>query len=436
MTTQNLLLQQNTVNILQLLLSKGDVARTSDNKLKPKNTMKNCELVLSNDPNLAGCFRMNVFAHKWEIVKPLPWGNHENPFQIRDWTDADDNELVSYMEQFQLTHCKQVILDSLSNIFNRNQYHPVKEYLESLVWDGTQRIDTFLQDVFQVDDNVYTREAFRLFLIAGISRIYKPGCKYDYVLILKGNQGIGKSTVFRILAKLASWHLEDLKNVGKPGIEQIQGKWIAEISELSVMKKTQVEDFKSFITITSDNVRLPYAKRPCDLPRQCIFAGTTNDATYLKDKTGNRRFMPIESPRAENDCIDFEYVESIVDQLWAEAMELCKAGYKLDLSDKAKSIANEYRDAVMDEDIWGGMIEHYLSPTNWGNAERKRVCVKELWDEVVGISNRQMSDDEKKNIRTIMDKMPGWEIYSNSKDHRANCGKYGKQVCWERKDND
>jgi predicted P-loop ATPase len=336
------------------------------------------------------------------------------------------------MEQFQLTHCKQMILDSLSNIFNRNQYHPVKEYLESLEWDGKSRCETFLQDVFLVDDNIYTKEVFKLFLVAGISRIYNPGCKYDCVLILQGHQGVGKSGAFRLLAKNPAWHLEDLKNIGKPGIEQIQGKWIVEISELSAMKKSLIEDFKSFITITRDNLRLPYAKRTCDLPRQCIFAGTTNEATYLKDKTGNRRFMPVESKRAENDCIDFKYVESIVDQLWAEAMVLYKKGYHLDLSDEAKTIANSYRDAVMDEDAWVGMIENHLTPPAWGEIKIKRVCVQELWDEVVGHPNRKISEDEKKNIRAIMSKMPGWESYRGSQDHRAMCGKYGKQYCWER----
>ena len=343
---------EHTTGGLRLLCEHGDMARTSDNKLKPKNTMKNCELILCYDPKIVDCLRQNVFAHKWEVIKPLPWENKKMLFQIREWTDADDNELVSYMEQFQLTHCKQVILDSLSNVFNRNQYHPVKEYFESLKWDGVKRLGSFLQDVLQIDDNVYTREVFPLFMVAGVSRIYEPGCKYDYVLIIKGNQGIGKSTLFRILARKPDWHLEDLRSIGKVGIEQIQGKLISEISELSAMKKTQIEDFKSFITITRDNVRLSYAKYAVNLPRQGIFAGTTNEATYLKDKTGNRRFMPIESPRPANSCIDFKYIESVADQLWAEAMELYKEGYHLDLSDEAKAIANEYRESVMEHSCY------------------------------------------------------------------------------------
>ena len=200
-----------------------------------------------------------------------------------------------------------------------NAYHPVREYLDALVWDGKTRLDTLLSYFLGAEDNAYIRSAGRKWMIASIARIRDPGCKFDHMLILIGAQGVGKSQFFNRIARHQAWFSDSMSKFdnSKEAMEQLAGKWIIEIGELSVMKRSEVESIKTFLTKQDDSYRPSYGRRLETFPRQCVFGGTTNRDDFLQDATGNRRFWPV--PITDTKRMWGELTPEIVDQLWAEA---------------------------------------------------------------------------------------------------------------------
>lgn len=223
-----------------------------------------------------------------DVLYELPWK------QIKPgWGDADLACAKVYFEKVYGIWSPTKFKDALIAVTSADRlYHPVKEYLSGLVWDGTPRIDTLLIDYLGAEDTSYTRAVTRKTLVAGIARIYNPGVKFDSVLVLNGPQGIGKSTLF---AKLGGkWFSEsltisDMKD--KTVAERLHGFWLLEMGELAGVKKVDVETIKSFITRTDDKYRQSYGVAVENHPRSCIIIGTTNsDSGFLRDITGNRRF--------------------------------------------------------------------------------------------------------------------------------------------------
>jgi predicted P-loop ATPase len=216
------------------------------------------------------------------------------------------------------------IEEAVTVVSDENRFHPIREYLAGLQWDGVKRIDTWLTVHLGADDTPYTRAVARKMLCAAVARVLDPGCQWDYVPILEGGQGCGKSTTVRILA--GNNYVADftLDPHSRDTVGMIQGRWMVEMAEMEVKSKTDADAMKAFITRRTDVARLAYDRKVSEFPRQFIIIATknpANDKYYLKDPTGNRRWWPVAcAPKGKNKCMDFDALKAVRDQLWAEAV--------------------------------------------------------------------------------------------------------------------
>ena len=420
-------------NFKKELLKNIKMVKRNDGTLKPENTITNCEYILKNEPLLKNRLKFNEFTNVIEVVKPFPWHEQDN-FKIKPIDDTEVTYLRKYFEKYDMKNVAPHLNDAIRTVAHDNKYHPIKNYLESLTWDKTQRIDTLLHKLFKTEDNIYYSEVLKIFLVGAVKRIYERGCKFDYMIIIVGEQGIRKSTFFKLLAITPEWYLEDLRSIDKAGIEQIQGKWIIEWAELTAMKRArEANAIKNFITTTHDTVRLPYDRYASTLERQGVFCGTTNDNVFLQDKTGNRRFLPILANIPQGEFIDTDSLSpAIINQLWAEAVELYKSGYTPILSPEANNIAVELQNYAMEEDVYFGLIQQFLEREGFGNqAAPNEVCSQMLWEKALD-GRGKVSRKDSNDIIIAMNRIPNWKLYNGSKDGRKKVDGYGYQKCWVR----
>ena len=286
-----------------------------------KNSIRNCLTVFQNDPYLQDAIRFNILTERIDIVKPLWWSK-----QTETLNDTDLNYLMLYLEdKYGLTSEKK-IQKAISIIADCNKYHPIRDYLNSLEWDGTERIRYALSRFLGADENEYTYECLRLFMLGAISRVFKPGCKFEVMLCLVGGQGAGKSSFFRLLAVKDEWFSDDLKKIDDDNVyRKMQGHWIIEMSEMiATANARSIEDIKSFISRAKETYKVPYETHPADRLRQCVFGGSSNTMDFLPlDRSGNRRFLPImvHPERAEVHILEDEAASrAFIDMMWAEAM--------------------------------------------------------------------------------------------------------------------
>jgi len=351
-------------------------------------TIHNAVLILRHDPRLAGTVGYDQFTRRQVCTGAVPWKKQNG---IRPWTDTDDAALRHYMERAYGIKGREVIQDAVAIVMDENGYHPVREYLDSLKWDGKERLDTILIEMLGAEDSLYTRSVTRKWMTGAVARVREPGCKFDTMLILIGSQGIGKSQFFNRIAKRAAWFSDSMSRFdnSKESMEHLAGKWIIEIGELSVMKKADVENIKTFLAKQDDTYRPPYARRSETFPRQCIFAGTTNRDDFLQDATGNRRFWPV--PVTDASRMWKEMTPESVDQLWAEADAAYTMGETLYLEGDAAIEASEAQDLFMELGGKVGMAGEFLErliPEEW---EHKSIKDKVAWlkgydlgDEIAG----------------------------------------------------
>lgn len=280
---------------------------------------KNCNLkktknLINGDGALSGIFQFNLFTEDIEFKKEVEWD-----FMSKDKKPLTDMDITFLRDYLSSVHdwepSKDVIGDSCFLIATQDRYHPIKKFIESVEWDGKPRCDEWLINAAGCNDNIYIRNVSSKFLIATINRIYEPGCKFDHMLILEGDQNIGKSTLCEIMS--GDWYL-DTNFDNKDLVDSMRSSFWIEISELSGMNKKEVDWLKSFLSRKVDRLRLPYARRPQDFKRKCVFIGTYNPSgnnMYLRDDTGNRRFWPVEC----QGMINFDWLRKNRMQLWAEA---------------------------------------------------------------------------------------------------------------------
>lgn len=391
-------------------------------------TSHNVKLILKNDPAIAGKFARDSFAYQDFLIGSVPWRSIKKPQAI----DSDDDAgLRNFLSEVYGITGKSVIEDALSEILLAEEYHPVKSYLQGLTWDGVPRVETLLVDYIGAEDNELTLTMTRLTLTGAVARVFTPGCKFDYVLMLIGEQGIGKSSFLSLLG--GEWYSDSLEDVrGKDAYEQIQGSWIIELGELAALRKADVEAVKRFVSTQVDKFRQAYAKRSKEFPRQCIFIATTNVDDPLKDQTGNRRFWPVkvgECPINLSDRNDFPR-----DQVWAEAVHLFKKGTPLMLPAHLEIEANIRQGEYTEESTYAGYIREHLDKP-WGEFENEqlkdKVCALEIWTEILHFPREKFTSAKAREINTVLKNTPGWKLYPYNKG-RTRHGDYGKQTVFER----
>jgi predicted P-loop ATPase len=355
----------------------------------------NIKRILQGDLQCKGCFAFNEFSNIITVAKPVPWGGKETPREIADHDLAGFSCWV--YEKYSLNVKLSMILVGAAAEAQFHSWHPVRDYLSSLVWDGTPRLDTWLIDLMGCADSEYTRKASRWWLMQAAARIKEPGCQADYALLLVGMQGVGKSTLAKTLAGHA-WFTDDAGQIGsKDSALNVAGRWIVELAELSSVRKADTDTVKSFITRQWDKFRVPYGRLVESFPRQCVFIGTTNDPMPLVDRTGNRRFWPIQ---VHDRVLDVTHLAAIRDQLWAEAWARVQAGEqhfpeREDLALFAAEAAKfEADDSLSD------LIDDWLeNPLGW--TASVRLTTRYVMGRILGI-DRATRQDELRAISCLL----------------------------------
>ena len=396
-------------------------------KGKVYNTATNYRRVLQDDPLLKGAIRKNLLTERIDIVKPLGWYRESSTL-----TDVDIKYLLLYFEQNYGLTVEKKIEDAVKVIANENRYHPVCDFLNSLVWDGKERIRFCLHHFLGSDTDDYTYEALRLFLLGAISRVFSPGCKFEIMLCLVGGQGSGKSSFFRLLAVNDDWFSDDLKKLDDDNVyRKMQGHWIIEMSEMiATANAKSIEEIKSFLSRPKETYKIPYEMHPADRKRQCVFGGTSNTLDFLPlDRTGNRRFVPVMvyPERADVHILDDEAASrAYINQMWAEAMEIYRSGdFKLKFSPAMDEYLKAHQREFMPEDTKAGQIQDYLDSYK-GNM----VCSKQLYREALGHSYDEPKQWELREINDIMNNaVTGWRAFVNP---RYFPEPYRRQKGWER----
>lgn len=323
---------------------------------RPMSTLQNILLVLQNAvaPHL---FRKCLFTSFELYGVNAPWGAREGA-EIRD---IDLIQIKCWLaDHYRFEPSTQLINEAVTKIAEENPFHPVRDYLNGLEWDGVPRADTWLRDYLgAVAPEPYLSAVSRKTLCAMVARVFEPGRKFDYVLILEGTQGIGKSTALRKLGSdewFSDAHI-DIKD--KDAVLSMRGVWLVELGELSSLRKADVDQLKEFISRTTDRIRVPYGRRTEPFPRQSVFVGTTNSAEYFRDTTGNRRFWPV----TVGEC-RFNELEKVRDQLFAEARWYYDLGELLYLENEdANSGATAEQEKRMVHDTWADSIAQFLEQT-------------------------------------------------------------------------
>ncbi len=392
-------------------------------------SIENCMTVLKHDPLLKGAICRNELTCRTDIVKEMGW--RRGPFL--SLTDVDEYQIQRYMEREYSLKNDRIIRKAISIAASETSYHPIKKFLEGLVWDGQERIRYMATKYLGADEDEYTESVMRLLLLGAINRVYDPGCKYELMIVFVGGQGAGKSTFFRFLSCQDEWFTDDLKNIDDENVyRKMVGKWIIEMSEmLGVSNAKSIESLKAFISRQKDTYKIPYETYPEDRLRQCVFVGTSNNLQFLPfDRTGNRRFVPIKvhPERVEKHILkDEAEARAYFIQVWAEAMEIYRRSEhpELKLTDKMEEYLIELQKEFMPEDINVGVIQEWLDTCG-----EEYVCSKMIFDRALGYEDRVPKKNEIKDINDIMNiSVTGWEPVSS---HRFKKGGYGTQRAWKR----
>jgi predicted P-loop ATPase len=318
----------------------------------PKAILANAVTALRHAPEWSGVLAFNDFSVGTAVLKAPPW---DAGCSIPEWTDHEDRLTADWLQRAGVIVSVETAGQAVQMVARDRRFHPVREYLDSLEWDGNERIDSWLCNYLGAQQNDYTAAVGARWLISAVARIYSPGTKADHCLILEGPQGILKSTALRTLA--APWFTDEIAELGsKDAAMQTRGVWIIEIAELDSMSRADVSKIKAFMSRSCDRFRPPYGRRLIESPRQCVFAGTVNQSAYLRDETGGRRFWPVACTQ-----IDIDNLAQDRDQLWAEVVVHFRSGSRWWLeSPELNQSAEQEQVARYAEDPWTELIETWV----------------------------------------------------------------------------
>lgn len=434
---------------------KDKLERTKKGEIEA--TISNLKLILLFDEIFFGKLTLNEFAQTIHVVGALPWNKSK---EFRVWDDDDEAGLLEVLETKYDVYSPAKTGSALRLASVCNKFHPVKEFLSKVTWDGTPRLDTLFVDYLGAEDSPYTRAVTRKAFTAAVARVMKPGCKYDYVVTLVGAEGLRKSSLLNEMG--GRWFSDSFTTVeGTKAFEQIQGAWIVEIAELSAFNRSETNAIKSFVTRRTDKFRAAYARTTKDLPRQCVFFATTNDMEFLEGHTGNRRFWPVYVTKKyegstiyEKSALGGEVILGLpVQQLWAEAKHYFEQGEKLYLDENLEAVAHGMQDEFSQQDTRLGRILNYLDmefPDTWDDMlkmekkeyvnnpvrgqygsyteQRDTFCTAELWELALGLDLKDFSNYKAKELTALMRRMGGWE----RKDFKKEFGHYGVQKHFRR----
>ena len=422
---------------------------TRDRTGAVEKTLSNLCKILDFDGELSG-IAYNRMTESFEVHKPLPWRQRSGL-----WRESDDAQLMRYVDERYCHFPIALYAPAFAVLQDSRAFHPILDYFRNLEpWDGTPRVETLLVDYLGAPDTAYVRAVTRKILCAAVRRLFEPGCKFDNILVISGPQGVGKSTLLSRLGM--SWFsdsltLSDMND--KTAAEKLQGAWILEIGEMAGMKKADLEKVKAFLTRQDDKYRASYARRVTNHPRQCVFFGTTNEAGYLRDVTGNRRFWTVHvTGKSRWKPWDMDW--QTLDQIWAEAVALAPEE-ALFLPKELESAAAEVQRSALEQDDREGLVRNYLDrpvPIDWegrslgerlswyqtpGLAEREnrtrteprtRTSNMEIWCECFGRNKQDLTRRDSAELTAIMSRIEGWE----KKELVVKSHVYGPQRIYQR----
>lgn len=415
----------NLDDVRQMLIYKVEYDKDGNEKSRKLiQSVKNFEIALDNDSRLKGKIKFDEFSQQTYLMGSTPWETSRNNY--RAWSSFDDSALFAILQSDYGLNSRNDYFDALKNVAMRNRFHPVRDLLNSLKWDEREHIRGLLPDYLGAEDTEYTYQVWRLWMLGAASRIFQPGCKFDYTVIFQGRQGLGKSTFLQLMALNDGWFNDSLDSLDSDKAAQsLMGSWIIELAELKSLARTAggVDSVKRFLTATQDKYRVPYERRADIFLRQSVFAGTTNKSDFLQDETGNRRFLIIQTGVHEpkKNLFDPEAMNDIK-AAWAEAVHIYKTEKpKLLLPESCRKQAEELQAESMSDDGKIGIIQEYLS-------DKHRTCAIEIWQKALGEQGRP-AKWQASEISNIILGMPEWERIPNP----TKFGEYGSQRGFQRK---
>lgn len=385
-------------------------------KFQPKPLLANVLIALRLAPEWHGLHRLNEFSLDVIASRPFP-GRLDVPREGMVWSDTCDVLLTNWLQHHGIAAPIDVVGRAVAVVAEEHAFHPVREYLSGLVWDGLERIDHWLIDHAGVEDTPYARAVGGRWLISAVARVMQPGCKADCMLILESaRQGAFKSTAIKVLGD--PWTTDNLSELGgKDSKVELRGVWIIEISELDSMRRVEVGRVKKYLGHTDDRFRPPYGQRAIKVPRQCVFAGTVNHSQYLPDETGGRRFWPVTVPIGFE--INIEGLKAARDQLWAEAYARYRQGARWFLDDlQLKRAAEREQRARYEADPWEPRIAEWLDkePRRVVSGH-KETTVEYLLESCIQKQVKDWTQQDKNRVARVLISLK-WERYQTRDEGR------------------
>ena len=370
----------------------------------PRNNLANVLLALRDAPELRELFAFDEMLRAPLLMKPTPGASADDvPRLVRD---PDVSAVQEWLQLAGLTNVtKDTVHQAVDLRADERAFHPVRDYLSALLWDGTPRLCGWLHAYLGAEPSGYAERIGAMFMTAMVARIFEPGCKADYALVLEGPQGTLKSTACAILG--GRWFSDNLPDIrsGKDVSQHLAGKWLIEVAELSALDKAEAAALKAFITRPAERYRPSYGRKEVTEPRQCVFVGTTNKAVYLRDETGGRRFWPVRVGRIDPGALMRDR-----DQLFAEATALYRNGHRWwpDQEFERDHIAPE-QCARYEADAWEQAIGEFLI-----RQHADYTTILEVARDGLGLLTPRIGTYDQRRIAAALERL-GWERGKHTK---------------------